>query len=89
DVLDHFFKAGEKINIDVYLGVQKEVVKPWMDEKASGDVYNGRYLFQQDSAPAHKAKKTQEWLQANVPAFWDPQTWPSNSPDLNPWTYYM
>ncbi|QQP40460.1 Transposable element tcb2 transposase [Caligus rogercresseyi] len=39
--------AGDKINIDVYLGVLKEVFKPWMDEKASGDVYN--------SAPAHKA----------------------------------
>ncbi|QQP50809.1 Uncharacterized protein FKW44_011943 [Caligus rogercresseyi] len=89
DVLVHFFKAGEKINIDVYLGVLKEVVQPWMDEKASGDVYNGRYLFQQDSAPTHKAKKTQEWLQANVPAFWDPQAWPSNSPDLNPMDYYM
>ncbi|QQP36165.1 Transposable element tcb2 transposase [Caligus rogercresseyi] len=88
DVLVHFFKAGEKINIDVYLGVLKEVVKPWMDEKTSGDVYNG-YLFQQDSAPAQKAKKTQEWLQANVTAFWDPQTWPSNSPDLNPMDYYM
>ncbi|QQP37677.1 Transposable element tcb2 transposase [Caligus rogercresseyi] len=61
DVLLHFFKASEKINIDVYLGVLKEVVKPWMDEKASGEVYNGRYLFQQDSGPAHNAKKTQEW----------------------------
>ncbi|QQP51475.1 Transposable element tcb2 transposase [Caligus rogercresseyi] len=68
--------AGEKISINVYLGVQKEVVKPWMDEKASGDVYNGRYLFQQDSTPPHKAKKTQEWFQAN--------TWTFNSPDL--WT---
>ncbi|QQP41315.1 Uncharacterized protein FKW44_015639, partial [Caligus rogercresseyi] len=57
--------AGEKINIDVYLGVLKEVVKPWIDKKAYGDVYNGRYLFLQDSASAHKAKKTQEWLQAN------------------------
>ncbi|QQP49033.1 Uncharacterized protein FKW44_009545, partial [Caligus rogercresseyi] len=27
------FKAGEKINIDVYLGVLKEVVKPWMNKK--------------------------------------------------------
>ncbi|QQP49711.1 Hypothetical protein FKW44_010475 [Caligus rogercresseyi] len=24
--------------------------------------------------------------QENVPHFWDPQTWPSNSPDLNPTT---
>ncbi|QQP54446.1 Transposable element tcb2 transposase [Caligus rogercresseyi] len=83
------FQAGEKINIDVYLGVFKEVVKPWIDEKASGDVYNGRYLFQQDSAPAHKAKKTQEWLQANVPCFLGPPDMSSNSPDLNPMDYYI
>ncbi|QQP52846.1 Uncharacterized protein FKW44_005121 [Caligus rogercresseyi] len=51
----HFFKAGEKIKFDVYLGVLKEVVKPWIDG-----------FFQQDSAPTHKAKKTQEWLQANA-----------------------
>ncbi|QQP52455.1 Transposable element tcb2 transposase [Caligus rogercresseyi] len=47
--------AGEKINIDVYLGVLKEIVKPWMDEKASKD---------QDFASAHKPNKSQEWLQA-------------------------
>ncbi|QQP49708.1 Transposable element tcb2 transposase, partial [Caligus rogercresseyi] len=69
------------INIDVYLGVLKEVVKLWMDKKASEDVYNGRYLFQQDSSPAHMAKKTQEWLQVYI--------WPSNSPDLNPMDYYI
>ncbi|QQP54949.1 Uncharacterized protein FKW44_007951 [Caligus rogercresseyi] len=60
-----------------------------MDEKTSKDVHNGRFLFQQDSAPAHKVKKTQEWLQANVPAFWGIQTWPSNFPDLNLMDYYM
>ncbi|QQP57475.1 Hypothetical protein FKW44_002483, partial [Caligus rogercresseyi] len=51
--------AGEKINIDVYLGF-KGGYKALNGRKASGDVYNGRYLFQQDSAPANKAKKTQE-----------------------------
>jgi inhibitor of nuclear factor kappa-B kinase subunit alpha len=33
-------------------------------------VFNGqKWVFQQDSAPAHKAKVTQEWLWRNVPAF--------------------
>jgi len=27
------------------------------------------WVFQQDSAPAHQAKTTQEWLRRNVPAF--------------------
>ncbi|QQP41222.1 Transposable element tcb2 transposase, partial [Caligus rogercresseyi] len=58
--------AGEKINNRPVPGHPKGVVKPWMDEKASGDVYNGRYLFQQDCTPTHKAKKTQEWLQASL-----------------------
>ncbi|QQP37008.1 Transposable element tcb2 transposase [Caligus rogercresseyi] len=39
--------------------------------------------------PAHKAKTVQAWLKENVPHFWDPQTWPSNSPDLNPCDYYL
>ncbi|QQP58024.1 Hypothetical protein FKW44_003211 [Caligus rogercresseyi] len=43
------------MNIDVYLCVLKEVVKPWMDEKASGDVYNGRY--QQDSVPYSRLRR--------------------------------
>ncbi|QQP39095.1 Uncharacterized protein FKW44_019868, partial [Caligus rogercresseyi] len=43
------------------------VVVPWMDFVASGTPYT----FQQDSAPAHKAKLVQSWLKKNVPNFWD------------------
>ncbi|QQP38285.1 Hypothetical protein FKW44_018822, partial [Caligus rogercresseyi] len=66
-VLVHFFKAGENINIDVYLGVLKRLL-------SLGGLWGRlqrKVPLQQDSAPA---KKTQEWLQANIPAFWDPQT---------------
>ncbi|QQP53597.1 Transposable element tcb1 transposase [Caligus rogercresseyi] len=55
-----------------------------MDSVASGTPYT----FQQDSAPAHKAKLVQSWLKKNVPNFWDFNTWPPNSPDLNPSHYY-
>ena len=43
----------------------------------SGDVF----IFQQDSAPAHRARDTIELL-----ACYDmkPDVWPVNSPDLNP-----
>ena len=41
-------------------------------------------IFMQDVAPAHTSKKTQEWCETNLPAFWGKQVWPGNSPDLNP-----
>jgi len=53
-------------------------------------VFNGqKWVFQQDSAPAHKAKTTQEWLRRNVPAFVNAEDWPLGSPDLNPLVYKL
>ena len=53
-------------------------------------VFNGqKWVFQQDSAPAHKAKTTQEWLRRNVPAFISAEDWPSGSPDLNSLDYKL
>ena len=43
-----------------------------------------QWSFQQDSAPSHRAKKTQEWLSANVPQFISKEEWPPSSPELNP-----
>ena len=81
----HFFEPGVRLNADSYVDVLTNVVKPWMDEKA-----NGRdYVFQQDSAPAHKARKTQSWLHSNVPHHWSPDLWPPSSPDCNPLDFYV
>jgi len=66
---------------DVLLGV----VKPLNITLFSGQ----EWVFQQDSAPAHKAKTTQEWLRRNVPAFISAEDWPSGSPDLNPLDYKL
>ena len=41
-------------------------------------------IFQQDGAPAHTSKRTQDWLTWNIPHFWAKGTWPANSPDLSP-----
>lgn len=49
----------------------------------SGDCY----VFQQDSAPAHRARKTVEFLRRETPNFISPDQWPPNSPDLNPVDY--
>ncbi len=44
-------------------------------------------MFQQDSAPAHRARQTIELLHRETPDFIAPDIWPPNSPDLNPVDY--
>jgi len=44
---------------------------------------NKHWVFQQNSAPAHKAKITHQWLEKNVPEFICAENWPSCSLDLN------
>jgi len=41
------------------------------------------YIFQQDSAPAHRARATVEFLEKETPQFISTLLWPPNSPDLN------
>ena len=47
------------------------------------------WIFQQDSAPSHKAKTTQWSLETNSPEFIVPEDWSSGSPDLNPLDYHL
>jgi len=47
----------------------------------------GFFVFQQDSAPAHRARETIEMLARETPDFIPPTLWPPNSPDLNPVDY--
>ena len=51
--------------------------------KMSGDFF----VFQQDSAPAHRARGTLQLPQRDNPEFIAPDLWPPNSPDLNPVDY--
>ena len=55
----HIFEAGLKVNTKVYLDVLKSVVIPWCNQVADGR----SWVWQWDSAPAHKSKETQAWLQ--------------------------
>src|SRR6218665_3605721 len=45
------------------------------------------FIFQQDSAPAHRAKGTIALLRCETLSFIGPELWPANSPDLNPVDY--
>ena len=55
----HILEVGLKVNTKVYLDVLKSVVIPWCDQVADGRPW----VWQQDSAPVHKSKETQVWLQ--------------------------
>ncbi len=80
----HFFGTKEKVNTNVYLELLTSKVIPWLEENVEGP-----YIFIQDSAPAHKVKKTLKLLANHMHSFWESTTWPSNSPDLNVLDYYM
>lgn len=76
-----FIDRGVKINAQNYReNILEGALKPWANK------HFGRrpWTFQQDSAPSHKARVNQEWLQKNVPRFISSSQWPPNSPDANP-----
>ena len=81
----HIFEIGLKVNTKVYLDVLKSVVIPWCNQVAGGRPW----VWQQDSAPAHKSKETQAWLQKECYDFVPFSHWPSFSPDLNPLDYFV
>ena len=77
-----FVDPGVKVNGAYYRDVVLSQLLTDM-KNASGEYY----IFQQDSAPAHRARDTIALLQRETPAFIPPDVWPPNSPDLNPVDY--
>lgn len=80
----HFVDEKAKINANYYLN---NLLPKLM--KDCHDLLGDDFIFQQDGAPAHGAKVTQEWLGQNCPDFIDKNCWPPNSPDLNPLDYHV
>ncbi|KAI6650011.1 hypothetical protein LOD99_6226 [Oopsacas minuta] len=75
-IFPHGVKINQIINRNTIL---ETVVKPW----AKNHFGNRQWTFQQDSAPAHKAKDTNACCRANFPGFISSEEWPPRSPDLN------
>ena len=59
----HIFEVGLKVNTKVYLDVLKSVAIPWCDQVAGGRPW----VWQQDSALAHKSKETQACTLFSLP----------------------
>ena len=81
----HIFEVGLKVNIKVYLDGLKSVVIPWCNQVAGGRPW----VWQQDSAPTHKSKETQAWLEKECYDFVPFSHWPPSSHDLNPLDYIV
>ena len=81
----HIFEVGSKVNTKVYLDVLKSVVIPWCNQVAGGRPW----VWQQDSAPAHKSKETQGWFRKECYDFVPFSHWSPSSPDLNPLDYFV
>ena len=80
----HIFEVGLKVNTKVYLDVLKRVEIPWCNQVAGSRTR----VWQQDSAPAHKSKETQTWLQKCYDFVPFPH-WPSFTSDLNPLDFFV
>ena len=81
----HIFEVGLRVNTKVYLDVLKSVVIPRCNQVAGGR----SWVWQQDSAPAHKSKETQVWLQKECYNFVPCSHWPPSYTDLNPLEYFV
>ena len=80
----HIFEVGLKVNTKVYLDVLNSVVIPGCNQVTGGRPW----VWQQDSAPAHKSNETQAWLQKECYDFVPFSHCPS-SPELNPLDYFV
>jgi len=74
-----FIDQGTKVNGQYY----RDVLLHQQFLLASGDFFT----FQQDNAPAHRARETVQLLTCETPYFIAPALWPANSPEMNPVDY--
>ena len=81
----HIFEVGLKVNTTVYLDVLKSVVIPWCNQVAGGRTW----VWKEESAPAHKSKETQAWIQKECYDFVPFSHLPPASPNLNPLDYVL
>jgi hypothetical protein len=78
----YFVELGVKINCQYYREIL--LMPDLLPDIREFSEFN---IFQQDSAPAHRAHETVTLLENETPDIVPPALWPQNSPDLNPVDY--
>ena len=81
----HFVEDKAKINTDYYT---KELL-PKLFTDCRTVLQPDAFIFQQDGAPAHSSRLSQQFIAQNCPDFISKDEWPPNSPDLNPLDFYV
>lgn len=80
----HFVEEKAKVNATYYV----QNLLPLLLDDCHNLLHND-FVFQQDGAPAHTARQTQQFLQQHCPEFLAKDEWPPNSPDLNPLDFHV
>ena len=80
----HFVEEKAKVSAAYYVGS----LLPMLIDDCERLLPFG-FVFQQNGAPAHTARLTQDWLRENCTDFIVKDEWPPNSPDLNPLDYHV
>ena len=78
----HIFEVGLKVNMKVYLDVLKSVVILWCNQVAGGRPW----VWQQDSAPAHKSKETRLGFRRSATTLYPSLTGTPPPPTWTRWT---
>ena len=78
-----FFLENQKAKVDsaAYITYLREQLLP-----ACRELHRDGFILQQDGAPAHRSKATQDFLGEHC-TFITKDEWPPNSPDLSPLDY--
>lgn len=74
-----WFPKGYRLTVTDYIDKLDSILIPWI----KANFLDNNVVLQQDSAPAHTAKVTQDFLHSWLP-FWPKEMWLPHSPDLNP-----
>ena len=79
-----FINRGFKINAQYY---RKNILEGALKPLARKHFGHRPCTFQQDSAPSHSVRTTQEWLKHEISRFISTAQWPPKSPNVNPLDY--
>ena len=80
----YYIAPKVKINAEYYIS---SIMKPFIKKDLPRLYPDGNYIYQQDSAPAHRAKKTMEFFENCNFNYLKPEKWLANSPDAAPMDY--